>query len=1363
MKGQVLTLLFVGLKWQIEFSDALAENFEDVYTRYTSDPYRKTCTWLLETEEYIEWWKSPRNVILWLSGSPGCGKSFLAAYLVKSLPQNSSSAATVIYFFFNAQYPRAKSPINLLSAILCQLIGHFPHVLEVVEQSSPRGKDQPSSTLVNSLDDLWKIFISYLDALRNREISQQPIIFIIDALDECNIGSYNGDRQKGSAVFLERLQRLFDHDISEAGHVEIKFIITARSDFLDTYRRRFPIMDFPVINVGDRNRNDIALYVEEELKIWCTSAEKVAFSSVLRTEILEKAEGFFAWAALVIEALFNRSSKPKVLLSTLRSFPTGRNCMLQRLYGEILGKVARENVDEVREILSVVVTSIRPLRLEELAVTIAIRDSQSTAELMQNKSLDIMVDIGNLCCGLIICTNGFVRPFHKTLKDFLESSDLCPQEFLIDPGEANNYFTHRSLKYLNFEEILASIGHDREGDIEAIKKYPFLEYAADSWLHHAEYSSELRSEVLDLVAKLMSSEPTFNKWLRIIWHHGDILRFQLFVFLGKWHSPPRVAFPQGITPLHVFSLLNTKEQIWKSLFSTALLDKSTSIFQSIEMRDSDGRIPLHWAVCRETGSYLAQVGLVEYRQSQYLPSRRMDTAVSELVRLSQDVNSQTFALRTPLHAAALNGLEFYVRILLDNGANPRALDQDGFAPIHLACMFGNKETVSSLITDIGQIEELRDRSGRVPLHIAIDFEQEELVKMLLDHGAKVDIIDEEQQTPLHNAAELGHGAIVKTLLQSGAAIDATDKLGATPLFLAAKDGHHGVVKILIENGATLNIKMACPITGIKYITPLTVAVHGGHKLVVETLLRQESALKADDVINALKLVDSGERDAIVNALLQSGDTVGLPRLHLAAGSGLQAVVETSLKNGADIKAKGRGGSTALHMAASCAGLSMVEVLVQNGAVVNETDDGGDTPLHLAALHGKQEVVGFLLRNNAALDAMNEKGATSLHWAARNGHYAIVQVLLRNGATVDAGRQVGYTPLHIAACTGHEKVVDVLLQNGAMVEAESVDGRTSLLEAASNGQDAVVELLAERGADLGAKGRQDGCTAIHESASNGHEATARLLLRKGLDIQAKNDHGWTPLHKAALNGHEAMVEFLLDRMADITVKDGAQWTALHQAAFKGHQDVIGLLLRRGFDIDAKEIYGWSALFLSASGGYESAVELLLEEGADIEVKDKDGKTALYQAASWGHEVVVQLLLDNGANVATRTDEGRTALHGAAESGHDTIAEMLVDKGSDITMKDSEGLTAIDIAAAGGHEAVVRLLKDRSVDPFPPRGEIYSVESSHAIVGTQLPLPKYSEGLGPLPPGWEMRLDGQSRAYFVDHTVKMTTWNDPRVQK
>ncbi|PIO03192.1 hypothetical protein AB205_0039050, partial [Aquarana catesbeiana] len=39
---------------------------------------------------------------------------------------------------------------------------------------------------------------------------------------------------------------------------------------------------------------------------------------------------------------------------------------------------------------------------------------------------------------------------------------------------------------------------------------------------------------------------------------------------------------------------------------------------------------------------------------------------------------------------------------------------------------------------------------------------------------------------------------------------------------------------------------------------------------------------------------------------------------------------------------------------------------------------------------------------------------------------------------------------------------------------------------------------------------------------------------------------------------------------------------------------------------------------------------------------------------------------------------------------------------------------------------------------------------------------NDPLGPLPPGWERRVDSTDRVYFVNHNTKTTQWEDPRTQ-
>src|SRR5690242_14857478 len=82
----------------------------------------------------------------------------------------------------------------------------------------------------------------------------------------------------------------------------------------------------------------------------------------------------------------------------------------------------------------------------------------------------------------------------------------------------------------------------------------------------------------------------------------------------------------------------------------------------------------------------------------------------------------------------------------------------------------------------------------VPGHVA-------LIKILLQHGARLDAADEKGRSPLHNAAQRGHVAAVELLVTHGAQVTAQDAHGHPPLHSAACKGHVAVVQLLLRSHA----------------------------------------------------------------------------------------------------------------------------------------------------------------------------------------------------------------------------------------------------------------------------------------------------------------------------------------------------------------------------------------------------------------------------------------------------------------------------------------------------------------------------------------------------------------------------------
>ncbi|KAL4957614.1 ankyrin repeat-containing domain protein [Aspergillus filifer] len=95
-----------------------------------------------------------------------------------------------------------------------------------------------------------------------------------------------------------------------------------------------------------------------------------------------------------------------------------------------------------------------------------------------------------------------------------------------------------------------------------------------------------------------------------------------------------------------------------------------------------------------------------------------------------------------------------------------------------------------------------------------------VVRILLDHGAKVNIRELDGGTPLSYAAKLQLPVIVSMLLEQGAEIDAPDSKGQTPLSHAVdpnfenegnepadwEEGFSETVRVLLDNGANAAVE-----------------------------------------------------------------------------------------------------------------------------------------------------------------------------------------------------------------------------------------------------------------------------------------------------------------------------------------------------------------------------------------------------------------------------------------------------------------------------------------------------------------------------------------------------------------------------
>ncbi len=119
-------------------------------------------------------------------------------------------------------------------------------------------------------------------------------------------------------------------------------------------------------------------------------------------------------------------------------------------------------------------------------------------------------------------------------------------------------------------------------------------------------------------------------------------------------------------------------------------------------------------------------------------------------------------------------------------------------------MTGNVDQVRLHIQQGTDLDKA-DVSQSTPLGIAVEMARTDIIKMLVDAGAKV-MRSSRGMLPIHSAALRGQLDTVKLFIAKGAPVDATDQHGLTPLYHAVENDRYEVAEYLIGAGADVNAR-----------------------------------------------------------------------------------------------------------------------------------------------------------------------------------------------------------------------------------------------------------------------------------------------------------------------------------------------------------------------------------------------------------------------------------------------------------------------------------------------------------------------------------------------------------------------------
>jgi ankyrin repeat protein len=134
----------------------------------------------------------------------------------------------------------------------------------------------------------------------------------------------------------------------------------------------------------------------------------------------------------------------------------------------------------------------------------------------------------------------------------------------------------------------------------------------------------------------------------------------------------------------------------------------------------------------------------------------------------------------------------------------RLLPPDGELSVFEAAAFGREARLEELLRGDPSLATAFSDDGFTALHLAVFGEQEGAARLLVAHGAAVDVVATSEiarVAPLGTAAFVRSVPLARLLLDAGADPNGAEDGGFTALHSAAQSGDEPLVRLLLERGA----------------------------------------------------------------------------------------------------------------------------------------------------------------------------------------------------------------------------------------------------------------------------------------------------------------------------------------------------------------------------------------------------------------------------------------------------------------------------------------------------------------------------------------------------------------------------------
>jgi ankyrin repeat protein len=256
-----------------------------------------------------------------------------------------------------------------------------------------------------------------------------------------------------------------------------------------------------------------------------------------------------------------------------------------------------------------------------------------------------------------------------------------------------------------------------------------------------------------------------------------------------------------------------------------------------------------------------------------------------------------------------------------------------------------------------------------------------------------------KETPIHIASVFGNFEAVKILIENGANVNVLNNNGSNPLHYAASRGRLDIVRLLVKSGAVLNVN------DVRRQNELHFAFMGNtNKEMIKFLLETGSRISLDRYESSVLRVAVQKNQLDIIQLLHKMENFESPAVFET--SSFEAIFQAYIDNNTQIlnyflkcdkieDLCDSKGNTILHHIVHNLHVQPLKRLLQKGINVNRRNQVGHSPLHCAALLGNLEVLKLLLNSGAEIGLEDNQGATPLVIALKSRQFAAAKFLMQN--------------------------------------------------------------------------------------------------------------------------------------------------------------------------------------------------------------------------------------------------------------------------------------------------------------------------------------------------------------------------------